>query len=118
MLEAKQSRPVTVDTSRSEHTYLWAEPLTEVRLSDDFWEPRRRINREVTLPLQHQHLEETGRLDNFRRAAGKIGGSFRGNYFNDSDVYKWLEAAAWTLASDSAPELERMVDAVIAEIED
>src|SRR5918998_153367 len=118
MLEAKQNQPVMVDTSRSEHAYLRGAPLPDVRLSDDFWEPRRRINREVTLPSQHRHLEETGRLDNFRRAAGKIGGPFRGIYFNDSDVYKWLEAAAWTLAPDPAPELERMVDAVVAEIED
>ena len=68
--------------------------------------------------MQHRHLEETGRLDNFRRAAGKIGGSFRGIYFNDSDVYKWLEAAAWTLASELVPQLERTVDAFVAEIED
>ena len=77
MLEAKQSQPVMVDTSRSEHAVLRGVPLIDVRLSDDFWGPRRRINREVTLPSQHRHLEETGRLDNFRRAAGKIGGSFR-----------------------------------------
>jgi DUF1680 family protein len=118
MLDSTRRQLVMVDTSRSKHTCLWAVPISDVRLSDGFWQRRRRVNREVTLPLQYRHLEETGRLDNFRRAAGKIGGSFRGIYFNDSDVYKWLEAAAWTLASDPDPELERMVDAVVAEIED
>jgi DUF1680 family protein len=49
---------------------------------------------------------------------GKIGGEYQGIYFNDSDVYKWLESAAWTLAEGSDPELERMVDIAIAEIED
>jgi DUF1680 family protein len=93
-------------------------PLDAVDLADDFWEPRRRINREVTLPSQYRHLEDTGRLDNFRRASGKIGGGYQGIYFNDSDVYKWLEAAAWTLAEGSDSELERMVDAAITEIED
>jgi len=93
-------------------------PLDAVDLADDFWEPRRRINREVTLPSQYRHLEDTGRLDNFRRASGKIGGAYQGIYFNDSDVYKWLEAAAWTLAEGSDSELERMVDAAITEIED
>jgi DUF1680 family protein len=93
-------------------------PLDAVDLADDFWEPRRRINREVTLPSQYGHLEDTGRLDNFRRASGKIGGAYQGIYFNDSDVYKWLEAAAWTLAEGSDSELERMVDAAITEIED
>ena len=115
---ARQSQPVMVDTSRSEHARLRAVPITDVRLSDGFWEPRLRVNREVTLPSQDRHLEETGRLDNFRRAAGKIGGPFRGIYFNDSDVYKWLEAAAWTLAADPDPHLERIVEAVVAEIED
>ena len=86
-------------------------PLDAVDLADDFWEPRRRINREVTLPSQYKHLEETGRLDNFRRASGKTGGEYQGIYFNASDVYKWLEAAAWTLAEGSDPELEQMVDA-------
>jgi uncharacterized protein len=93
-------------------------PLDAVDLADDFWEPRWRINREVTLPSQYRHLEDTGRLDNFRRASGKIGGGYQGIYFNDSDVYKWLEAAAWTLAEGSDSELERMVDAAITEIED
>ena len=92
--------------------------LAHADLADGFWEPRRRINHEVTLPSQYRHLEDTGRLDNFRRASGKIGGEYQGIYFNDSDVYKWLEAAAWTLAEGADPELERMVDAAITEVED
>jgi uncharacterized protein len=111
-------RPPIVDTSRSTHVCLRPLPLDAVKLADDFWEPRRCINREVTLPSQYRHLEETGRLDNFRRASGKIGGDYQGIYFNDSDVYKWLEAAAWTLAEGSDPDLERMVDVAITEVED
>ena len=111
-------RPPVVDTSRSPHVRLRPLPLDAVKLADDFWEPRRRINRDVTLPSQYRHLEDTGRLDNFRRASGKVGGEYQGIYFNDSDVYKWLEAAAWTLAEGSDPELERMVDTAITEVED
>ena len=74
-------------------------PVSAVRLTDQFWAPRLRLNREVTLPTQYRLLEETGRLDNFRRAAGKIQVPFRGFFFNDSDVYKWLEAVAWALAA-------------------
>jgi uncharacterized protein len=107
-----------VDTSDSPNVRLRPLPLDAVDLADDFWEPRRRINREVTLPSQYRHLEDTGRLDNFRRASEKIGGEYQGIYFNDSDVYKWLEAAAWTLAEKPDPNLERMVDAAITEIED
>jgi DUF1680 family protein len=98
-------RAHVVDTSGSPHAHLRTLPLEAVSLADDFWEPRRRINREVTLPSQYRHLEETGRLDNFRRASGKIGGEYQGIYFNDSDVYKWLEAASWALAEGPDPDL-------------
>ncbi len=114
---ARRAR-VVVDTSGRPQTFLRPIPLTSVRISDGFWESRRRINREQTLPSQYEHIEETGRLDNFRRASGKIEVPFRGLYFNDSDVYKWLEAASWSLANDPAPGLERMVDAAITEIAD
>jgi uncharacterized protein len=118
MLDATPRQPVVVDTSRSRFAMLRPVSLTDVRLSDGFWEPRRRINREKTLPSQFEHIEETGRLDNFRRASGKIDAPFRGLYFNDSDVYKWLEAASWSLAEEPNPELERMVDLAVAEVDD
>ena len=117
MLDSTQG-PVVVDTSGSPHVRLRPLPLRDVRLSDGFWEPRRRVNRAETLPSQYRHLEETGRLDNFRKASGKIQGRFEGIYFNDSDVYKWLEAAAWSLATHPDPEVTKMVNAAVTEIED
>src|SRR5215207_7891257 len=118
LLSSKPPQAVTVDTARSPHVRLRPLPLDAVDLADEFWEPRRRINREVTLPSQYRHLEETGRVDNFRRASGKTGGEYQGIYFNDSDVYKWLEAASWALAEHTDPGLQRMVDAAITEVED
>jgi DUF1680 family protein len=85
-------------------------------LMDTFWAPRRRINREVTLPEQYQLCESTGRIDNFRRAAGNPAIPFTGRFFNDSDLYKWLEAAAWTLATDDDPRLRALVAQAIAVI--
>lgn len=117
MLDSTQRLSVVVDTSRSPHARLRSLPLTDVLLSDGLWEPRRRINRKVTLPSQYDFLESTGRLDNFRRASGKLDAPFQGIYFNDSDVYKWLEAASWTLADDPDLELERMVETVVSEVE-
>jgi uncharacterized protein len=108
--------PVVLATGRSPYVRLHPLPIDAVRLDDRFWEPRRRALREVTLSSQHEHLEHTGRIDNFRRASGRLSGPFEGLYFNDSDVYKWLEAAAWTLATTPDARLERMVDDVIAEI--
>lgn len=112
------SSAVIVDTSRSAHARLRPVPLTAVQLTDAFWQPRRRINREVTLPSQYRHCEETGRIDNFRRAAGKKALPFQGRFYNDSDVYKWLEAAAWTLATEDDPALTQTMEAVIDEIAD
>ncbi|HTE17678.1 MAG TPA: beta-L-arabinofuranosidase domain-containing protein [Armatimonadota bacterium] len=116
--EAAPPASVVVDTSASPHARLRPLPLSAVRLSDTFWEPRRRVNQRVTLPSQYRRCEETGRIDNFRRAAGKKQLPFQGRYYNDSDVYKWVEACAFVLAAGSDPELERMVDTVVREIAD
>jgi DUF1680 family protein len=109
---------VVIDASNSQHARLCSVPITAVTLADSFWAPRLQILREITLPSQYQQLEETGRIDNFRRAAGKVDQPFQGWFFNDSDVYKWIEAVAWSLAADEDPELRRMLDDVISEIED
>ncbi|MEJ2209590.1 MAG: glycoside hydrolase family 127 protein [Anaerolineae bacterium] len=114
--------PVVVDTSTSPHARLRPVPLSAVSLADAFWSPRLRALCDVTLPSQHRLLEETGRIDNLRYAAGKKAGDFQGWFFNDSDVYKWLEAVAWTLAwpDDAAPgsraALAPLAEAVIAEV--
>jgi DUF1680 family protein len=110
------SRKVVVDTSKSPNAMLCPMPIDRVRLSDSFWEPRREINRTVTLPSQHQHCEDTHRIDNFRIASGRKSGPFVGIYFNDSDVYKWLEASASSLATHPDPNLAKMVDATVDEI--
>ncbi len=93
---------VVVDTSRSPLATLRPVAVADVRLEDGFWAPRMEVMRRVTLRTQYEQCEATGRIDNFRRAAGKKQGEFQGRYYNDSDVYKWLEAASWALAG--APE--------------
>jgi DUF1680 family protein len=108
---------VVVDTFHSPYARLRPVPLPDVTLNVSVWAPRLRTNRVVTLPAQHRLLEETGRLTNFRRAAGKVRDAYHGYFFNDSDVYKWIEAVAWTAASGPAPELTRLAEPVIAEIE-
>ena len=75
-----------------------------VTIDDAFWAPRMRTNREATLPSQYRLLWETGRIDNLLRAAGNEDGDFQGRFFNDSDVYKWLEAASWAVAASPDPD--------------
>jgi DUF1680 family protein len=109
-------RTVVVDTSRSPYARLRPVPLAAVRIDDGFWTPRLRTVRQVTLRQQYEQCERTGRLDNFRRAAGKKQIDFQGRYYDDSDVYKWLEAASFALAGERDPELEGLVDAVVDDI--
>jgi DUF1680 family protein len=107
---------VVVETSRSPHARLKPVPVESVKLEDSFWAPRLDTLLNVTIPTQYQLLEETGRIDNFRRAAGKVKGPFRGLFFNDSDVYKWVEAASFALAYRRDPRVEELTDRVVAEI--
>ena len=100
---------VISDFSRSPQALLRQAPVRDVRFSDAFWQPRRRANAEITLPSQYRHLEDTGAVDNFRRAAGLKDVPFQGMVFSDSDVYKWLEAACWALAHPHPNLLDTLV---------
>lgn len=74
---------------------------------------------EVTIPSQYELLESTGRIDNFRRASGKIDKDFQGYFFNDSDVYKWVEGCSYALLYAEPihrEKLEKILDGVIDEI--
>jgi uncharacterized protein len=73
------------------------------RIVGGFWGERRRINAEVCIPQGPALLEAAGNLHNLRLAAGQAEGAYRGIYpFLDTDVYKWLEAAAWQAADEGA----------------
>ncbi len=97
-------------------------PFTKVRLTDDFWAPRIETNTSVSLPHQIRMCEETGRLRNFERGAGKLDGEFEGLFFNDSDVYKVLEGACYCyqIETDEArragikADMDRLVDLIVA----
>ena len=92
-------------------------PASQVSVEGEFWAPRMAINREAAIPHQYRMLAETGRIENFRRAA-KGEGKFEGLWFNDSDVYKWIEAAARSLVTKPDPDLEARVDELIGLIAD
>jgi DUF1680 family protein len=91
-----------------------AVPMTSVKITDDFWRPRLETTVRVTIPHIFDKNEETGRVANFARAAKKAPGAYQGRRFNDSDVYKAVEAASYALAQWPDPVLSKRVDAVIA----
>lgn len=98
------------------HLRLRPVPFTEVKVQDAFWAPRLETNRTRSLPHNFKWCEQTGRISNFAKAAGLVPGKFEGIYFNDSDVYKVLEGASYSLAYRRDPGLEKTVDEVIAKI--
>ncbi len=87
--------------------------LKDVCIHDRFWDRWKQNNREVTLPYLYDQLITSGRVENFLKAAGRQPGGFSGMVFNDSDVYKWIEAASYELQREHAPELLRQTDYLI-----
>ena len=96
-------------------------PLGDIRIADTFWDKYIRLVKDVILPYQWETLndnvpdaEPSHCIKNFRIAAGEEKGKFQGAVFQDTDVAKWLEAAAFTLASDGRDEmLESLADETI-----
>jgi len=88
----------------------------DVKIDDAFWGPRLETNRTRTIPALFRHAEETGRLDNFRIAGGRKTGRFRGRRYDDSDVFKTMEAAAASLALHPDPGLEEHLEAIVDDV--
>ncbi len=91
-------------------------PFTDVKFTDGFWAPRLETNRTVTIPHDFHMCEKTGRIANFARAAGREQGDFQGIFYDDSDVYKVIEGAAYSLATHPDPKLEKYLDDLIETI--
>lgn len=94
-------------------------PAKDVTIDDDFWAPRIAVNAREAVPHQYGMLVKTGRIENFRAAAAKAAGkdaAFQGLWFNDSDVYKWIEAASYVVAANPSAELESQLTDTIAAI--
>jgi len=91
-------------------------PFTQVTIDDSFWSPRIETNRAVTVGYDFQKSEETGRLTNFDKAAGHMAGAHEGIFFNDSDVFKIIEGAAYALHLHPDPALDHYLDELIERI--
>lgn len=89
-------------------------PFTSVKVTDNFWGQRLKASREVTIPLAFSKCEETGRYENFIKAAHpsdtiKVGGLS----FDDTDVYKTIEGASYLLQTYPDKKLEHYIDSVL-----
>ncbi len=115
--EANAQKPGVVDTRLGPHFRLQSVPIGAVRMGEGFWRPRMQANVREGIPTFLRLMEEHGVVDNFRRAAGRSDAPFRqGSFGSESDLYKWLEGAAFALQSEDLPELRQTVDQIIDDI--
>lgn len=91
-----------------------------VRVEDPFWSPYIQLVKDIVIPYQWDALNDliegaapSYAIRNFRIAAGEEQGSFNGMVFQDSDLYKWIEAVGFILEAQPDPELEQVADDVI-----
>ncbi len=88
--------------------------FNDVQLSDKFWLPKIEVNRTATIPVSFEKCEEMGRMDNFLIAGGVMEGSTKGEMpFDDTDLYKIIEGASYSLSTIYDSELDSYLDSII-----
>jgi DUF1680 family protein len=105
-----------IDLTRSPHAKLHPVPVHAVTITEGFWSKRRTTNLAASIPSMRDELLEHGRMDNFLRLAGRSSAPQRGPVYSDSDIYKWIEAVAFTLQTSDQPELHQATQTMIAEV--
>jgi DUF1680 family protein len=115
--------PLARPASNSTHDYpIKPVPFTDVHVDDKFWTPRIEVNRKVSIPTAFDQCERTGRIENFVRAAEVIHGEdltdkhAPGFPFDDTDIYKVIEGASYTLSVHPDPKLQAYVNGLIQKI--
>jgi Uncharacterized protein conserved in bacteria len=89
-------------------------PFTAVKVTDMFWGQRLKASREVTIPLAFSKCEETGRYQNFVKAAHPSDAyKVEGFSFDDTDVYKTIEGASYSMQTYPDKKLDRYIDSVL-----
>jgi len=109
-----EEHAATVAPSTSARVALRPLVAGSVTLGAGLLGDKQRLNADATLAHGWAELERVGNIDNFRIAAGEIEGERRGYQFSDTDLYKWLEGAAWELRRQDSPELRRHAETALA----
>jgi len=102
-----------MDDNKRPYNKLSYVPFFKIKINDEFWANNQKINREVSIPLQLEKFEEDHHIDNFRVAAGVKKGTHLGEFYFDSDLYKWLEAAFYVLHMHKDNNLEKKVNEIV-----
>jgi uncharacterized protein len=91
-------------------------PFTQVKFTDKFWLPRIKTNHTVTIPASFERCESTGRVKNFEMAAAKSGKFCTIYPFDDTDIYKTIEGASFSMALYPDKALDDYIDSLIIKI--
>jgi DUF1680 family protein len=92
---------------------IQAVDFTRVKLTDQFWLPRIKMNHTVTIPASFERCENTGRVKNFVMAANRSGKFCTIYPFDDTDIYKTIEGASYSLSLFPDTRLEKYIDSLI-----
>src|SRR5919202_912098 len=90
--------------------------FTAVKLTDNFWLPRIKTNHTVTIPASFARCESTGRVKNFEMAALRSGKFCTTFPFDDTDIYKTIEGASYSLSLFPDKKLQAYIDSLIVKI--
>src|SRR5919199_833187 len=90
--------------------------FTAVHFTDQFWLPRIKTNHTVTIPASFARCESTGRVKNFEMAALRSGKFCTTFPFDDTDIYKTIEGASYSLSLFPDKKLEAYIDSLIVKI--
>ena len=91
-------------------------PIQQVVIQDDFWSPKLKVWREVTIPDCLAKFENDGALTNFDKIRDGIGGEHGGPPWYDGLIYEMIRGCADFLASERDPALEARLDGYIERI--
>ncbi|WP_343030584.1 glycoside hydrolase family 127 protein [Phnomibacter ginsenosidimutans] len=106
---------VTTFAQQRDYPYT-AVPFTQIQLSDQFWLPRIKVNHTVTIPASFERCESTGRVRNFEMAAAQSGKFCTTFPFDDTDIYKTIEGASFSLSLFPDKQLEAYIDTLIDKV--
>jgi hypothetical protein len=109
MIGHAQERPIYHDYT------ITSISIKNVELNDSFWLPKIKTIQNTTIQYAFDKCDKEGRMENFLIAGGKKKGKVRGKMpFDDTDLYKIIEGASYSLISKPNPVLDAYLDSIIA----
>ncbi|MDB5118915.1 MAG: glycoside hydrolase family protein [Sphingobacteriales bacterium] len=101
-----------IQAQQTDYT-IKAVPFTQVKFTDQLWTSHIETNRTVTIPASFKRCETTGRVKNFQMAAEKKDKFCTVFPFDDTDIYKTVEGASFSMAVHPDKKLDKYVDSLI-----